>query len=71
MSRLRCMVYGYTPESVNMDIQETIEDVIDWVLECGGQGIAVTSQEFESLLAEQGFMVVPIEDPTNLRFGEE
>lgn len=27
--------------------------------------------EFEAKLAEYGFMIVPIEDPTNLRFGVE
>jgi hypothetical protein len=31
----------------------------------------LTPAEFERLLAEYGFMIVPIEDPTNLRFGDE
>lgn len=29
------------------------------------------SEQFEKLLSEYGFMIVPIEDPTNLRYGED
>lgn len=31
----------------------------------------LTPREFEEVLADYGFMIVPIEDPTNLRYGVE
>jgi hypothetical protein len=54
-------------QSVSMRdiIEETIADIIAEIEE--GRIESVT--EFEGLLSELGFMIVPIEDPTNLRFG--
>lgn len=34
-------------------------------------GVYIDPDDFGKLLAEYGLMIVPIEDPTNLRFGDE
>lgn len=44
-------------------ITEAVEDLL------GFEGMSAS--DFIDILAEYGFMIVPIEDPTNLRFGIE
>lgn len=47
-------------------IQEILSELLNeyWITD-------IDPKEFESVLAVYGFMIVPIEDPTNLRFGVE
>lgn len=47
---------------------EALFDALDEAGQQYKEGMIDTDQ-FEATLAEYGFMIVPIEDPTNLRFG--
>lgn len=52
---------------------DPIYDVLNDIFDILNNNIydAIDPQEFEKLLSEYGFMIVPIEDPTNLRYGED
>lgn len=52
-------------------MDEDINDIIDYIIGNYHYGEDTNSQDFDQLLMEYGYMVVPIEDPTNLRFGVE
>lgn len=70
MSRVRCLEHGHKTEDLNPmnAIYQAIEEAM---------GIEADAAEpfdperFEQSLIELGFMIVPIEDPTNLRFGRD
>jgi len=47
-------------------MEETVQDIFDY---CRIEEIS--AENFIDLLEENGLMIVPIEDPTNLRFGIE
>lgn len=46
-------------------ITETISDILEYM------NGSCSADDFQSYLEENGYMIVPIEDPTNLRFGVE
>lgn len=46
-------------------LDEAIIDILDQI------NINMSVDDFETMLTEAGFMIVPIEDPTNLRYGVE
>ena len=50
-------------------IFEALDNIFDDWRATGGA--YPTPESFEADLAEYGFMIVPIEDPTNLRYGDE
>jgi hypothetical protein len=64
MSGLRIMVNGYTKESL-MDIIDILQDVIDEVGE-DSMTCIIYADDIIAGLEAAGFMIVPIEDPTNL-----
>lgn len=45
---------------------DPIDEFIDWLADRG-----IPRYDVEDSLTDLGLMVVPIEDPTNLRFGDE
>lgn len=45
-----------------------IDEIISDIQDENGNG-RVYAQQFIDCLEDYGFMIVPIEDPTNLRFG--
>lgn len=47
-------------------IDDVLSDVFD---EMGWDSWPFRIDKFQTLLGDCGFMIVPIEDPTNLRFG--
>lgn len=47
-------------------ICETISDILEYFADSGDP---IDPKDFVSYLEENGYMIVPIEDPTNLRFG--
>lgn len=53
-------------ESVMDDLDDLLFDIIASSV---GHTSHIYVDKFLQLLEEQGFMIVPIEDPTNLRFG--
>lgn len=60
------MVNGYTSESrIMIDV---IDEILSDLYDESGNGM-IYAQAFEDRLTAYGFMIVPIEDPTNLRFG--
>lgn len=56
-------------ESVIMD--QVIEYLIDQITEWHRLDEPMSSIAFCDILEANGYMIVPIEDPTNLRFGVE
>lgn len=68
MSGLRQLEYGDPSKGV---MDEDINDIIDYIIANYHYGEDTNSQDFDRLLMEYGYMIVPIEDPTNLRFGVE
>jgi protein-L-isoaspartate O-methyltransferase len=48
---------------------DPVFDIIDEIFD--DMGIFKDPRDFEKQLAEYGFMIVPIDDPTNLRYGVE
>jgi len=50
-------------------MSDMLEDFLDYLED--DYDVWMTPAHFETLLAEYGLMVVPIEDPTRLRYGVE
>lgn len=63
------MVNGYPKESV---MNDPISDVVFAIYEAIASDYMnmneedMTTEDFENILRDYGFMIVPIEDPTNL-----
>lgn len=47
---------------------DVIDEILSDLYDESGNGM-IYAQAFEDRLTAYGFMIVPIEDPTNLRFG--
>lgn len=63
------MVHWDTTQGKMM--RDSIEDALNDLIDECATNLSFCAEEFEQVLAEYGFMIVPIEDPTNLRFGVE
>lgn len=50
-------------------MRDIIYEILDDIIDQAATDLNFTPSELEDLLSEGGFMIVPIEDPTNLRFG--
>lgn len=61
------MVHWDTKESMMIDFEDMLNDIID----AAAVDRNFQAHDLEHMLQEYGFMIVPIEDPTNLRFGVE
>jgi hypothetical protein len=48
-------------------VSEIIEDILEYMYATDN----TTASDFQEYLTENGFMIVPIEDPTNLRYGAD
>lgn len=61
------MVNGHAPESRVMadTVTNLLGDIFDYF------DVNIDPADFEYYLTENGFMLVPIEDPTNLRYGAD
>lgn len=46
-------------------ISTVLEDIFDFF------GVDIDPADFDHYLEENGLMIVPIEDPTNLRYGKD
>jgi hypothetical protein len=68
VSGLRQLEHWNPEESVMDDIHEALFEAMS--VEADSEE-AFDPKRFEETLAEFGYMIVPIEDPTNLRFGVE
>lgn len=60
------MADGNAEESVMFDI---VEELIEAILNVYRSHSYPLAGDVEAFLEEAGYMIVPIEDPTNLRFG--
>ncbi len=61
------MVNGNSKESVMID--DVLDELIDMIIDIyRGSGYPLVC-DVDKFLTDAGFMIVPIEDPTNLRFG--
>lgn len=49
---------------------DPIIEMLSYILQ-GYFNTDIDPKEFEEIMTDYGFMIVPIEDPTNLRFGAD
>lgn len=50
-------------------MHDIIFDVLDCIIDSSAVDLDFGPDDIIAMLEEAGFMIVPIEDPTNLRFG--
>lgn len=52
-------------------MRDAIFETLDYIIDLAAVDLSFGPDDMIAMLEEAGFMIVPIEDPTNLRFGSD